>query len=218
MTRLITIASIAVMSLSSAALAGDEKKKRQLDAHEHGHSTLNVGIEGKTVNLELEAPGADIVGFEYVAETAADKAKVATAKKALADPLNLFRPTAAAGCTLTNTDIDLVVEGNEKHEEHAHDDHDDDDHKKKAKHDDHDHDDHDDEAKHDEAEKGGHNEFHAKYTLTCSNPGALKDFSFTFFEAFKGAEELEVNVVSEKGQRRFEVERDEPKINLDSLT
>lgn len=215
MSRLIALVSAAALTVSSTAMAAEEQETRQLDAHEHGHSTLNVGIEGNTVNMELEAPGADIVGFEYVAEAEADKAKVAAAKKALADPLSLFRPSAAAGCKLASTDIDLIVEGGEKHEEHGHDDHDDDDHghKKKAKHDDHD--DHDE---HDEAKEGGHNEFHAKYTLTCSNPGALKGFSFSFFDTFKGAEELEVNVVSEKGQRRFEVERDEPKISLDSLT
>ncbi len=221
MSRLIVMTSAVFFSLSTAVLAADDKTTRQLDAHEHGHSTLNVGIEGKTVSMELEAPGADIVGFEYVAETEADKAKVTAAKKSLADPLSLFQPTAAAGCTLVSSNIDLVGGGKERHDAHGEDDHDDA-HKKEAKHDDHaDHGDeakHDDHDSHDEAKEGGHNAFHATYALTCTNPGALKDFSFTFFETFKGAEELEVNVVSEKGQRRFEVERDAPKISLDSLT
>jgi len=41
----------------------------ELDAHEHGVGVLNIAADGNTVEMELIAPGADIVGFEYEASS-----------------------------------------------------------------------------------------------------------------------------------------------------
>ena len=63
-----------------------------------------------------------------------------------------------------------------------------------------------------------HNEFHAEYALTCSTPDALDDIDFAaFFEAIAGAEEVEVTVISEKGQASYEVERDAPVVDLQGV-
>ena len=40
---------------------------------------------------------------------------------------------------------------------------------------------------------------------------------FVFFERFPGAEEIEVTVITESGQTRYEVERDAPRIDLKGL-
>ena len=42
-----------------------DHEKRQLDSHEHGVSTLKIAIEGKELNMELESPANDIIGFEH---------------------------------------------------------------------------------------------------------------------------------------------------------
>ena len=62
--------------------------------------TLNIAIEGARLTMELEAPGADIVGFEHKAKTEQQKAAVEKAKQQLAEPQALFKLPAAAGCVL----------------------------------------------------------------------------------------------------------------------
>src|SRR3990172_13326550 len=82
---------LTTLTVFAAALAATparaEEAKRELGAHEHGHGTLNIAIENARVSMELEAPGMDIVGFEYAASTDDQKAAVAKAKAELAKPL-----------------------------------------------------------------------------------------------------------------------------------
>ena len=68
-----TAASLALFCASSVLA---EDATRELGAHEHGHSALNIAIEGDRVEMELMAPGADIVGFEHEVASADDQAVV----------------------------------------------------------------------------------------------------------------------------------------------
>ena len=43
------------------------EETRQLDAHEHGVGQLDIAFDGNQISMELHAPGADIVSFEYAA-------------------------------------------------------------------------------------------------------------------------------------------------------
>jgi hypothetical protein len=184
----------AVAMLATCGVGAEER--RELGAHEHGHSTLNIAIEGSSLAMELIAPGADIVGFEHQAESAEDKAAVEAAEAKLADPLRLFVMPADAECTVQTSTV--AIEGEKHHHEQA------------------DHDEgeqHEAEAEH-EAE---HNEFHAGYQLACAEPDALRTIRFGYFEAFPNAMEVEVNVITEKAQSSVEVERDAPTLNLVGL-
>ncbi len=167
---------------------------RQLDAHEHGVGSLNIAMEGATVAMEFHAPGADIVGFEYAAESAADLAKIDAAIELLGAPLTLFVIPDAAACAVTAARAEL--EGEEEHEEHAKDGH--------ADHADEDHE-----------EESGHTEFHAEYQLTCDNPDALTEITFAYFDVFPNAQEVEVQIISTDGAQAFEVDRGAPVLNLD---
>ena len=42
----------------------------------------------------------------------------------------------------------------------------------------------------------------------------LTSIEFPYFRKFSGAEELEVNLVTAKGQSKFEVKRSKPRIDL----
>jgi len=53
--------------------------EREHGAHEHGVGQLSLAVEGNTVEIEITAPGADIVGFEHAAETEADRAALTAA-------------------------------------------------------------------------------------------------------------------------------------------
>ena len=196
-----------------------EGEKRELGAHEHGHSALNIAIEGERVEMELVAPGADIVGFEHEAESAEDKAAVEQAEAKLGKPLSLFGFADAAGCVVETAAIE--IEGEDHHDEHgdeahahAEEEHHDEEH---AEHEHHE--EGEEHADHDEhADEASHNEFHAEYALNCSAPDALEGINFAaFFEAFAGAEEVEVTVISEKGQSSYEVERDAPAVDFQGV-
>lgn len=169
-----------------AAFPAYAEDSRQLDAHEHGVGTLNIAIEGTTIVMALEAPGADIVGFEYAAKSDADLAAIDSAIATLGAPLDLFVMPDAAGCSVGEAKAELESEDD---------------------HEDHDDDDHGDEA--------GHTEFHAEYELTCETPDALTQISFAYFEAFPNALEVEVQIITASGAQAFEVERDAPTLDLE---
>lgn len=61
-------------------------------------------------------------------------------------------------------------------------------------------------------------EFHAAYSLTCGAPDALDGIDFAaFFDSFASAAEIEVTVISEKGQSSYEVERDAASVDLQAV-
>ncbi|MGC1496619.1 MAG: DUF2796 domain-containing protein [Sulfitobacter sp.] len=196
-----------------AATAVTAQETRQLDAHEHGVGTLDVAFDGDRIAMQLHAPGADIVGFEYAATTAEDRAAVDAAVATLARPLDLFSLPAAAGCSVVEASASL--ESEEEHDEHAHEESEHDDHDA-HKEENHDHAEHADEGHNDEdhANEASHTEFHAKYTLTCADPTQATLITFAYFDTFPNALELEVQVISDQGATAFEVERAAPTLDL----
>ena len=125
-------------------------------------------------------------------------------RRQLAKPLGLFSLPAAAGCTVAEAKVAIEAE-------HHHDGDDDDhdaDHKDGAKGD-HDQGDHDEHA--------GHNEFRATYAFDCTVPAELTTINFDYFTLFAGAHDLTVNVVTAKGQSKYEVSRDKPTLDLGGI-
>ena len=168
------------------------QERRELGAHQHGHGTLNIAIEGTRVSMELEVPGNDIVGFEHAAKTKAQRAAVEKAKTQLGAPLSLFRFPTAAGCAVKQADV-KIEGGAEKVAAKP---------KAGSKHADHDH---------------AHSEFHVEYALDCSAIASLTSIEFPYFDAFKGAEELEVSIITPKGQSKFEVKNSNPRLDLSGI-
>ncbi len=197
------------------------EETRSLDAHEHGVGALNIAVDGSKVAMEFTAPGADIVGFEYKATSAEDRAAIDAAVATLAKPLDLFVLPAAAECSVTQASAMLESEDDHDHEEHGHDDHveaneghDNHDHEEHAEaHEDHDEHDHEEHA----SDEASHTEFHAEYMLTCANPDAINEMTFAYFDTFENARELEVQIVTASGAQAFEVERDDPTLDLRNL-
>ena len=52
------------------------------------------------------------------------------------------------------------------------------------------------------------------YSFTCGNVKEIDRINFTYFTTFPNSGELEIQFVSEMGSTSFEVEGDEPFINL----
>ena len=180
--------------------------RRELGAHEHGASALDVAIEGGRVEMRLESPAMDVVGFEHEPSTDAQRAAIEEARATLAEPMALFAPPEAAGCEVAEASVKHVFEGG--HEEHGV--------EEAAEHG------HEEGEEHaeaeaeqgEEAEGATHSEFQATYALDCEDPSALTAIDFPFFEVFPGAQEIDVQVVTERGQTGAEVERGSPRLDL----
>ena len=175
---------------------------REAGAHVHGHGSLGIAVEGRRVTMELEVPGADVVGFEHEAKTAEQKKTVEKARTALTKPLLLFKLPAGAKCRV----VDNTVEMESGHDDHDHDKA----HKPKdgkpvdAGHD------HDEDAHH-------HSEVRATFTLECAAPEQITRIEFDYFKTFPAAQELDVQIVTPKGQYQYDVSRDKPAIDLAGL-
>ena len=155
------------------------------DPHQHGVGQLNVAIQGDHVEIELETPGADIVGFEHPPRTDEQKKAVQDAARTLRNGSAIFVFPAAARCKLEKTKVESgLLEDN--HETHG-------------------------EKHHDEKHKEEiHAEFHALYHFSCKNPASYTDLQY--FEAFPHAKALLARTITAKGQRKQRLTRKAPRL------
>ena len=212
-----TLISIISFIIASPVFSEDA---RQLNAHEHGIGALNIAIEAPLVVMEFHAPGADIVGFEYAAKSDADLAAISAALKTLEAPLDLFVLPKAARCAVQAVQVELESDadhganeedhqGHDARTEEGHQDHDDHDDEHDHKHEDHD--DHDEE-KH--VASSGHTEFHAEYSLICSNIEALTQIDLAYFEVFPNSKQVALQLISQSGARAFDIKSGAPRLDL----
>ena len=187
MRRLLLALPFAMLPLAVAHAADEHDHEHgSLGAHEHGVGRLNAALDGKTLELELESPAMNLVGFEHVATSDADKAKVAAVRAQLEKPLALFNLPTAAGCVVENQELESPLFGDKPDA--------DDDHDEGAKDEDgHEH-------HHD------HSEIHAHYQFTCATPAALKSLDLAnIFTRFSATQKIQVQLIGPSGQQGVEV-------------
>ncbi|KRP55888.1 DUF2796 domain-containing protein [Pseudomonas trivialis] len=190
MRRLLLALPFALLPLAVAHAHEDHDHEHgSLGAHEHGVGRLNAVLDGQTLELELESPAMNLVGFEHLATTAADKAKVAAARKQLENPLALFNLPKAAGCVVSTQELNSPLFGDKPEADHDDDD-DADDHatdgKGAAAHEHH----------HD------HSEIHAHYQFTCATPTALSNLDLSqVFKTFPATKKIQVQLIGPSGQQ-----------------
>lgn len=184
------IALGACLAAPVAAQQSDEPQ-RQLGAHAHGTGKLGIAIERRTVEIELEAPGSDIVGFEHAAKTTEQKQAVAQARSMLAKSSALFKLPDAAGCKQTSAKVKLVGGGSHAHG-HGHN------HGKDAK----------------GKETTPHSEFHAEYKFSCAKPELIQSIDLDYFKSFPRAEVLEVTLIGPAGQSKHKATKDKPRVDF----
>jgi hypothetical protein len=205
-----------VLSLSLVGLAGPalaEPGRRQLDAHAPGEGRLAIAIEGKRVEMELEAPASDVIGFEHAPRTAKQRQSIEAARKRLANLADVMALSDAAGCKLTSATVELLgavaaePTAKEKGRDHGHS-HGDKNAASKAP----------DAAKGDGHDHAAHSEFKVTYGLDCTAPEKLGTIAFGYFKSFENAEKLAVTVIGPKGQSSFAVTRKKPVLDLAGLS
>ncbi|MGW8463251.1 DUF2796 domain-containing protein [Pseudomonas sp. CLCA07] len=182
MRRLLLALPFALLPLAVAHAADEHDHEHgSLGAHEHGVGRLNAALDGQTLELELESPAMNLVGFEHAATTDTDKAKVATVRAQLEKPLVLFNLPKAAGCVVAMQELESPLFGDKP-----------------------DADDHDEDAK--DEHHHDHSEIHAHYQFTCAAPGALKNLDLAnIFNTFPATQKIQVQLISPSGQQGVEV-------------
>ena len=173
----------ALLPLHAAQAANHEhshahahEEHASLDAHEHGLASLNVALDGQTLEIQLQSPAMNLVGFEHEAKSDADKAKVAAARQHLEQPQALFALPIEAKCALQDSELDSPLFGGHAHDEHEH------------------------------ADEHGHSDIDASYRFACANAEALQTLELgSFFGTFPGTEKLEVQLIGPSGQQGAEL-------------
>ena len=187
MRRLLLALPFALLPLAvvHAAQAHDHEHG-SLAPHEHGVGTLNVALDDNTLELDLDSPAMNLVGFEHAATTDADKASVAAAKARLENPLTLFNLPPAAKCVVEAQELNSPLfdpapeEGASKAMTEHH-----------------------------------HSDVEAHYAFTCAEPGQLKNLDLgTFFKTFPGTHTFKVQLIGPNGQQAVNVSAKAPTLTF----
>lgn len=191
-TYLLTPALFALAPLHSLAHQHDHHEhNHSLAAHVHGVATLNIALEEQQLELQLDSPAMNLVGFEYHPSSAADKQTVADAERTLKDEQLLFKLTKDAQCALSavNIDNDLTEHTDEAH--HA---------------------DHADHA--DDQDEHQHSDIQVNYRFTCAEPNKLTGIDLAgFFKAFPLTEKINVQLVTSETQQGSELSASHTTLN-----
>lgn len=187
------------MALLPAAFSvgATETGHREHSAHEHGHGTLSIVIDGPELVIELEMPGINVVGFEHAPNDEAQQRSVDEAIALFKRSNLIFVPTAAANCRAR--DAEVTMAGGEQHDgevhavgEHAKDD------KSGLEH-----------------EKGElHTELHAEYRFHCKAPAELQTLEVRLFEHLTNVHDIDVQIVTPTLQTATELGADDTLIRL----
>jgi hypothetical protein len=217
-----------LLFLSTALVAAsinplNAEENRQQDAHEHGAAMLGIAQEGKLIQMELDSPAFNIVGFEHSPSNANEEEKVALMMAQLKMGSMLFTFPAAAKCQLVNVDISssLFEESHSSEDDHDSDsDHSDneDDHASESDHSDHE-DDHGSDSNHSDVEDdhgndSGHSDIEASWTYSCENPLLVRKVEFPLFSYFENLTDLDVDFIMDAGQGSIELSPENPVISF----
>ena len=172
------------VALATPVLAFD----RQHSSHEHGVATMLLAIEDNEVQLRIESPAANLLGFENAAHTDAEKQGLKQAVKDLRNADNVVQFPGQAECRVKRASVlhtvgaeDLHDEG--KHEGHSHDEH---------KHDEH-------------KEQQSHSDFIIEFRFECGVIAKLNQLDVKLFSKFPLLETLDLQYIAPQGQGAAEL-------------
>ncbi|WP_290703131.1 DUF2796 domain-containing protein [Amphritea sp.] len=187
-----------MLLLLTAQIVTAEGFERQLESHVHGKASMNVVLEGKELGIELKTPAANILGFEYAAETDQQKQALVAAVSKLKTPEDFILLSEEAVCQLVLVDVDSSLLGTDSHSSESGHEHE-----------------HEHEHEHgDEHEGTSHSDFELSYQFHCQNPKALRGFSLELFQTYPLMKHLVVQSISPAGQNYQELNADNRWVNL----
>lgn len=183
----VAILPLLTLFVSPAALAQIE---RQHGSHEHGRADLQLAYADGRLELELTAPGSDIVGFEHVPADVVQQQAIDRALAILGDGANWLRIDPAQACAFTEANAHTHgFKAGAAHADHDHD---------------HGHHHEDGEDGHDEDGHDSHGEFHVALKADCATAPA--SIHVDLVRHFPGAARIRVEFLNEDHQGRGELE------------
>ena len=180
------------LALIVAALVGGAGPALAADAaHQHGVASLQVVVEGSTLNVSLDSPLDNLLGFERGPRSEAERQAVRAMARRFQVGADLALPSAAAGCQLREVvlasnaiDAALLAPASARTTAPA---------SVPAK---------PAAAPAPAALAGAHADLEAALTFQCSTPGALKSVSLSgLFKAFPRLRQLNAALVAPGVQR-----------------
>lgn len=178
MMKSLSILSVLLLS-SSISLAGSDhhhhhhkKQKRHHKAHVHGSGKLMIAASGDTLNVELELPAHDIIGFEHKPKNDKQKellTKAVARLKQISENIEISKNANCLPKEKAKVDSPLIGKNHDHHHDH---------HKKNDE----------------------HSEFKVSYHFKCKNMKNLTWVKILSFKHFKNMENLKAMAVMDSGQ------------------
>jgi Protein of unknown function (DUF2796) len=142
-------------------------------AHVHGVASLQVAAEDKTLTMNFSSPLDNLIGFEHKAHNQAEVDKVQSMINQFYKKPAFFVPTKTAECQIKTIHLDsLVIKKTPA------------DAAKKPEHE----------------EEPSHADLDGEFIFTCNHPENMRDLQVNLFKIFPNLHQLNVEVVSAKGQ------------------
>jgi hypothetical protein len=169
-----TSALIAGISLLIIGFARAETVNTQaLEAHVHGSATMQVAVDAKVLTINFSSPLDNLLGFEH-------KPRNQTEAKQVQNMINQFyKPTAllpskAAQCKLKTVNLESLVIKKKNPAANV--------------------------TEHTHSEGDGHADLDAELVYHCHQISNLNDLQVNLFKSFPNLHQLNVEIVSERGQ------------------
>jgi hypothetical protein len=183
-------AALLLFVLSSlSGSRGEAEEFEQHHAHEHGKVTLGVAIAGPALVIALDAPAANVVGFEHAPRDATERTATESAAKLIRTGNGLIGVPPEAKCHFENTEFTEPKWESDPEPGAAH------------------------EHEHGE-EHEHHADYEARFTYRCQNPQQLAWFEPWLLSHLLNVTEARVNLITPSGQRSEVVKTARTRISL----
>ncbi len=184
------LATLSATVAQAPAQAQAQAQAHKHGAHQHGVAKLQVAVDGNAIEITLESPLDNLLGFERAPRTEAEREAVRKMAQRFHAPAGLFTPTAAANCTARGAELAsdvleaalLAPAGSAAAGAAA-----------------------------SVAKPGdGHAELDATVRFACANPAALKGVEIGLFRAFPKFRQIDAAVATGSGQRGSKLSPKQP--------
>lgn len=175
------------------------------EAHVHGQARLEIAVEGEILNIRLESPLDNLIGFERAPRNERERQAVRRMTTQLNDSATQFQPSPAARCMPLDSRLEapalgkvfLAPSGNttasptrqskpssavKTTKPHAH------------------------------ADEEEHGELTATWRFRCTQPLVLRDLKVKLFAGFPGLRRIDAVAITEKGQSAARLSASQPQI------
>jgi hypothetical protein len=149
-----------------------EQAHPQLNVHEHGSATLNWVLENQHLQLLLDSPAVNVLGFEHAPQDRLEKQTLENVIETLNQPDKVV-VIRGGDCQFKSAVIMNLFEDDSETEHHYG-------HKHQVDHE--------------------HSDLNVEYTFTCYKPSKIKSINVRLFNTFSGFEKIESQWITDTTQ------------------